>query len=114
MDINLNSLDKEIEELEILIKNEKDSFFSCVGCANQHQQILDWLIELKDYKIGNIGTNKENPSLEGYMTLDEAIKHTDDVIKNSKDTETIEKHQELYIWLAELKKHREKQLILDK
>lgn len=103
-----NNLEKEIEELGILIKKQKDSFFSCVGCANQHQQILDWLIELKDYKNGYIGTNKENPSLEGYMTLDEAIKHTNDVIKKSKDTETIEKHQELYIWLTELKNFREK------
>lgn len=108
MDINLDNLKKEIEELENLIEKQKDSFFSCIGCANQHQQILDWLIELSDYKNGYIGTNKENPSLEGYMTLDEAIKHTYDVITKSKDIEIIEKHQELYRWLIELKKHREK------
>ena len=108
MNINLYNLEKEIEELEILIQKQRDSFFSCVGCANQHQQILDWLSELKDYENGKIGQNKENPNTEGYMTIDEAISHTADVINNNTDREIIDKHQELYIWLTTLKNYRKK------
>jgi len=108
MNINIKNLEKEIKELNELIKKQNKSTFACVGCANQHQQILDWLTELKDYENGKIGYNKENPSLEGYMTLDEAISHTADVIKNNTNKEIIDKHQELYIWLTNLKNYRKK------
>lgn len=104
--MNFKNLEKEIKELKQLIKKQNKSTFACIGCANQHQQILDWLTELRDYENGKLGKNKENPSLEGYMTLDEAISHTSDVIKSNKDKEIIEKHQELYDWLLKLKKHR--------
>ena len=106
--MDIKNLEKEIIELKQLIKKQNESTFACIGCANQHQQILDWLTELSDYRKGKIGTNKENPSIEGYMTLDEAITHTDDVIHNNTDVEIIEKHRELYIWLTELSKYRKK------
>ena len=108
MSINIKSLENEILELKNLIKKQNESTFSCVGCANQHQQILDWLIELRDYEQGKIGINKENHLLEGFMTLDEAISHTADVIENNTDIEIIEKHKELYIWLTELNEYRKK------
>ena len=104
--MDIKNLEKEIKELKQLIKKQNESTFACIECANQHQQILDWLTELRDYEKGKLGKNKENPSLEGYMTLDEAISHTSDVIKSNKDIEIIEKHQELYDWLLKLKKHR--------
>ena len=72
MDMNIENLEKEIKELKELIKKQNESTFACVECANQHQQILDWLSELKDYENGKIGQNKENPNTEGYMTIDEA------------------------------------------
>jgi len=108
MSINIKSLENEILELKNLIKKQNESTFSCVGCANQHQQILDWLSELKDYESGKIGENKENPNIVGYMTLDEAIYHTSDVINNNTDQEIIDKHKELYIWLTTLKDYRKK------
>ena len=108
MSTNIKSLENEILELKNLIKKQNESTFSCVECANQHQQILDWLIELRDYEQGKIGINKENPLLEGFMTLDEAISHTSDVINNNTDQEIIDKHKELYIWLTTLKNYRKK------
>lgn len=108
MSINIKSLENEILELKNLIKKQNESTFSCVGCANQHQQILDWLSELRDYESGKIGKNKENPNIVGYMTLDEAISHTSDVINNNTDQEIIDKHKELYIWLTTLKNYRKK------
>ena len=105
--MEMQNLEKEIKELKQLIKKQNESTFACIGCANQHQQILDWLCELKDYTNGKIGINKENPNIEGYMTLDEAISHTEDVINNNTDQEIIDKHKELYNWLIALKTYRE-------
>ena len=104
--MNNKNLEKEIKELKQLIKKQNESTFACVGCANQHQQILDWLTELRDYENGKLGKNKENPYIEGFMTLDEAISHTADVIENNTDIEIIEKHKELYDWLIRLKQYR--------
>ena len=106
--MDIKNLEKEIKELKELIKKQNQSTFACVGCANQHQEILDWLTELRDYQKGKRGKNKENPAVEGYMSLDQAIAHTSDVIHSSTDTQTIQKHQELYGWLTTLKSYREK------
>jgi len=110
MKINNKNLKNEIYQLKLLIKKQNESTFSCLECANQHQQILDWLIELSDYEMGKIGINTENPLLEGYMTLMEAIEHTKDVIKNNTNKEIIEKHQELLLWLTTLNKYRKKHM----
>lgn len=41
------TLNEAIEHLEYSIKNNK---FSCEKCKQEHIQLLNWLIELKEYK----------------------------------------------------------------
>ena len=93
--MKISNLQKEIKELRKLIKQQNENTFLCIGCANQHQQILDWLIELRDFEQSKIGINKENPLLEGFMTLDEAIRHAEEVaeetaVETSEDPEATE------------------------
>lgn len=44
------SLDEAIEHLKE--KLDKDSF-DCVECKNEHEQLLKWLLELKQYRERN-------------------------------------------------------------
>lgn len=105
---DMKSLENKICELEETIKKRDQSNFSCVECKNEHQQILDWLIELKSYKTNQTPINNENPNMLGYMTLDEAISHTKEIIKQNSDKEIKESHIELLGWLEELKNYRKR------
>lgn len=106
--IDLKILEDEIASLIKLLQKEKRSKFSCVECANQHYQILNWLIELKEYENGLIGHNKEDSTIKGYMSLEQAISHTEDVINNNSDEEIITSHTQLLHWLTTLKNYRTK------
>ena len=103
----MKKLDKEINILKKLLVEEKQSKFSCYECKNQHNQILNWLKELKDYESGKIGKNCDNPSMKGYLSLNEAIEHTKEVINTSND-EIKTQHEQLLNWLEKLKQYRNK------
>ena len=107
-DMKDKALEKEIEELKKSLKKQQESKFSCVECRNQHMQILNWLTELSDYECGQIGKNVDNPNTTGYMSLDDAISHTEDVISKTKNNSVKDKHKQLLSWLQSLKKYRTK------
>ena len=106
--MKIEELKKVIDELKISLKKQNKSKFTCVECFNQHKQILNWLIELNDYANGKIGINLDNPSIDGFLSLDEAISHTIEVVKFSKDNQTKLEHKQLLFYLQKLKKYREK------
>ena len=104
--MHLKELEKEIEELEILLAKQNNSKFSCVQCFNQHKQIYNWLVELKSYENGEKGKNQDDPSQDGYLTLDEAIYHTKEVIKSSNNIQEKTEHKKLLSYLEKLKEYR--------
>ena len=106
--MDMKKLDKEINNLKKLLVEEKQSKFSCYECENQHKQILNWLKELKDYEYGKIGKTCDNPSMKGYLSLNEAIEHTIDVINTSSSDEVKTQHKQLLEWLEKLNQYRNK------
>lgn len=44
------SLEEAIKHLDDVIKN-----MECSECKNEHIQLREWLLELQNYKNGNIG-----------------------------------------------------------
>ena len=106
--MDIKKLDKEIKELKKSLIKANKSKFSCYECENQHKQILNWLKELKDYKSGKIGKNRDDPTISGYMSLDEAIEHTKDVINTSLSDEVKTQHKQLLEWLEKLYQYRNK------
>lgn len=105
--MEIKRLERAIKELELSLMQQNKSKFSCLECENQHQEILDWLIELRDYEYGKIGKNLENPNISGYLSLDDAIEHTKDVICNAINPQIINEHKKLLIYLQKLKKYRQ-------
>ena len=100
----LSDLKNEISELE---KSMEVNKFDCIRCKNEHEEILNWLKELLAYKEGRKPQNKEDLSAEGYISLTDAITHTQDVLEtHSLNANEKMEHLQLLNWLEELQKYR--------
>ena len=104
--MNIGELKRVIGELKVSLKKQNKLKFSCESCYNQHVQIYNWLVELKDYMSGTVGENKDDPLMPGFLSLDDAIEHTKDVIESTDDKQEKLDHKQLLSFLSELKKYR--------
>ena len=102
--MNISELEKAILALEDSLREQNK--FSCESCQSQHVQIYNWLVELRDYESGKVGINQDDPTIIGYISLDDAIDHTKDVIESTDDKQEKLDHKQLLSFLSELKKYR--------
>ena len=57
----------------VINDNECDKFSACIKCAKEHEQLAEWLEELKAYRENSNGYNKEDIELNRNAMYNKAI-----------------------------------------
>lgn len=64
---------------------ECDKFSSCLKCAEEHEQIAEWLEELKAYREDSNGYNKEDIELNRNAMYNKALDDFANTLKENYD-----------------------------
>ena len=95
------TLDEAITHAREVASRKFDDRVHCIRCAEEHEQLAEWLEELKQYK--EIGTVEEcrNSVLDIPKAYDKAI---DDFVKFASDMPTVEEEdgEMRPMWLEEI------------